>query len=118
VAHGESFSRKTGNFGIYTPQNEKVFRLENGYYLLFYHRPEWWRMGQLYLKFILPMIALVYLIKKNPFYKTYPVMLPAMVLTLIILIRSLIKYSRVTNHMIQQVHLDPTGTEVTFIYQN
>ena len=57
---------------------EKVFKLENGYILLYYHRPEWWRMAFLYSKFIIPMMTLVYLIRKNPFYKTYPAMMPIM----------------------------------------
>jgi len=45
-------------------------------------------------------------------------MLPAMTITLIALFLSMIKYSKVTNHMVHQVHMDPTGTELTFIYQN
>ena len=87
-------------FGVYTPKYEKVFQLTNGYYLLFYHRPEWWRMGSLYLKFLVPMAGLYYLIKKNPFYQSYPAMLPAMVVALIALGINLIKYSRTTNHLV------------------
>ena len=30
----------------------------------------------------------------------------------------MIKYSRRTNHMVHQILLDPTGTELTFIYKN
>lgn len=54
--------------GIYTPRFEKIFQLENGYYLLYYHRPEWWRMTYLYMKYIIPICVLIYLIRKNPFY--------------------------------------------------
>lgn len=103
---------------VYSPYNEKIFQLENGYYLLYYHRPESWRMFQLYLKFLVPIAVLIYLIKKNPFYLSYPAMLPAMFIALIMLCISLIKYSKLTNMMIHQVHMDPTGTELTFIYQN
>jgi hypothetical protein len=60
----------------------------------------------------------MYYIKKNPFYLSYPAMLPAMVIGLIMLAISCIKYSKVTNMMIHQVHMDPTGTELLFIYQN
>ena len=75
-------------------------------------------MFQLYLKYIIPAAILIYLIKKNPFYVTYPAMLPAMFVALIYLAISLVKYSKLTNMMIQQVHMDPTGTELIFIYQN
>lgn len=34
----------------------------------------------LYLRFIIPLVLLYYGIKKNPFYKSYPVMLPFMVI--------------------------------------
>jgi len=30
----------------------------------------------------------------------------------------MVKYSRRTNHMVHQILLDPTGTELTFIYKN
>lgn len=30
----------------------------------------------------------------------------------------MIKYSRKTNHMVHQILLDPTGTEMTFVYKN
>lgn len=101
---------------IYTPHNERIFQLENGYYLLYYHRPEPWRMFYIYLKYIIPIVTLMYFIKKNPWYLTYPAMLPAMVVFLVGTIISLIKYSKVTNMMIHQVQMDPTGTELMFIY--
>jgi len=104
--------------GVYTPRHEKIFQLESGYYLLYYHRQEWWRMGFLYLKYLVPMATLVYLIKKNPFYKTYPIMLPAMTIGFVMMLISMIKYSKVTNMLVHQVHMDPTGTELTFIYKN
>ena len=104
--------------GVYTPQNEKIFQLESGYYLLFYHRPEWWRMTALYLKFLVPIAVMIYLIRKNPFYQSYPAMLPGMVIAFILTIIGLIRYSKVSNMLIHQVHMDPTGTELTFIYKN
>ena len=72
----------------------------------------------LYLKFAIPIVVLYYLIKKNPFYQSYPAMLPGMVITIILLLISAIKYSKVTNMLVHQVHMDPTGTELTFIYKN
>ena len=109
---------KSEGEGVYTPKHEKIFQLENGYYLLFYHRPEWWRISSLYLKFLIPMGICIYLIKKNPFYKTYPAMLPAMFIGLILTFISLVKYSKVSNMLVHQVHMDPTGTELSFIYKN
>ena len=75
-------------------------------------------MGYLYLKYLIPMAILIYLIRKNPFYQSYPAMLPGMVLALVALLISLMKYSKVTNMLVHQVHMDPTGTELTFIYKN
>ena len=57
-------------------------------------------MIKLYLKFIIPIVGLFYLIKKNPFYMSYPAMLPFMVICFIGTIISMIKYSRVTNMMV------------------
>ena len=34
----------------------------------------------LYLRFLIPLALLYYGIKKNPFYKSYPIMLPFMVI--------------------------------------
>ena len=45
-------------------------------------------------------------------------MLPGMFIGLILTIISMIKYSKVTNMLIHQIHMDPTGTELTFIYKN
>ena len=74
--------------------------MENGYYLLYYHRPEWWRMFVLYLKYLIPLGTLIYLIRKNPFYQSYPAMLPAMFIGVIGLIFSMVKYSKVTNMLV------------------
>jgi hypothetical protein len=45
-------------------------------------------------------------------------MLPAMTISFFLLVFSMIKYSKVTNMLVHQVHMDPTGTELTFIYKN
>lgn len=74
--------------------------MENGYYLLYYHRPEWWRMVALYLKFAVPIALFIYLIKKNPFYQSYPAMLPGMVIAVVLLVISAVKYSKVTNMLV------------------
>lgn len=62
--------------------------------MLYYHRPESWRMLALYLKYLVPIGALIYLIKKNPFYMSFPAMLPAMLISLILLSVSMVKYSK------------------------
>lgn len=85
---------------------------------MYYHTPERWRMLQLYLKFLVPIVVLVYLIRKNPFYQSYPIMLPVMIASVAGLVVGLVKYSKVTNMMVHQVLMDPTGSELTFIYQN
>ena len=45
-------------------------------------------------------------------------MLPVMVISIVCLFISMIKYSKVTNMMVQQVTMDPTGMELTFKYKN
>ena len=87
-------------------------------------------MFLLYLRFTIPLLLLAYLIKKNPFYSTYPIMLPFMIASFLIskninksnelsiVFYRMVKYSRRTNRMIHQILLDPTGTEMTFIYKN
>lgn len=30
----------------------------------------------------------------------------------------MVKYSKRTNHMVHQILLDPTGTELTFVFKN
>lgn len=64
------------------------------------------------------MAVLVYLIRKNPFYQSYPAMLPGMFIAFCLTAIALVKYSKVTNMLVHQVHMDPTGTELTFIYKN
>ena len=70
------------------------------------------------MRFAVPLAVLAYLIKKNPFYRTYPIMLPIMVATWFILFYRMVKYSKRTNNMVHQILLDPTGVELTFIYKN
>jgi len=41
-------------------------------------------MFLLYLRFTVPLVLLYYGIKKNPFYKSYPIMLPFMIILFII----------------------------------
>jgi hypothetical protein len=72
----------------------------------------------LYLRFLIPLGLLAYYIKKNPLYASYPVVLPFTVIFFGIFFYRMIKYSRKTNHMVHQILLDPTGSELTFIYQN
>lgn len=75
-------------------------------------------MFLLYSKYLIPMFLLGYLIKKNPFYTTYPAMLPFMFGAFMFFGFYMIKFSRITNHMVHQILMDPTGTELTFVYKN
>jgi len=104
--------------GTFAPTIEPILKLENGYYLLYYHRQKKYTMFLLYLKYIIPIVGLIYLIKKNPFYKSYPIMLPFMVTVFFIVLYKCMRYSSKTNRMIHQILIDPSGTEVTFIYKN
>ena len=70
------------------------------------------------MRFAVPLAVLAYLIKKNPFYRTYPIMLPIMVASWFIVFYRMVKYSKRTNNMVHQILLDPTGVELTFIYKN
>lgn len=45
-------------------------------------------------------------------------MLPILITATAMLVVSMIKYSKITNMMVHQVLLDPTGTELTFVYKN
>lgn len=70
------------------------------------------------MRFAIPLAALYYLIRKNPFYRNYPIMLPIMIVGFSITFWRMVKYSRRTNHMVHQVLLDATGSELTFVYKN
>ncbi len=85
---------------MFAPSRHALFRLENGYYLLFYHRQAFYTMFGLYLRYLAPIVILAYLIKKNPFYKTYPIMLPIMMAAILIVFYRMIKYSSRTNRMV------------------
>lgn len=45
-------------------------------------------------------------------------MLPFMVILFAIFFIRMVKYSKRTNHMVHQVLLDPTGTELTIVFKN
>ena len=72
----------------------------------------------LYMRFIIPLLVLAVLIKKNPFYRSYPIMLPIMVTMWFVTFYRAVAYSRRTNRMVHQVLLDQTGSELTFVYKN
>ena len=76
--HAKQFFK--GN-GMYTAHKERLFKLQNGYFLIYYHRQAWYTIALLFARFTVPLVALAYLIKKNPFYRTYPIMLPIMIAT-------------------------------------
>ena len=54
----------------------------------------------LYSRFLVPLAILAYLIRKNPFYRNYPIMLPIMVFAFSMLFIRTVKYSKTTNHMV------------------
>lgn len=109
---------KPSEVGAYSPTVEPILQLENGYYLVYYHRQRIFTMFILYLKIMLPIAVLIYLIKKNPFYKSYPAALPIMLVVLIVYFYKLMKYGSITNRMVHQILIDPSGTEITFVYKN
>lgn len=79
---------------------------------------QWYTVPLLYLRFMVPLVGLAYLIRKNPFYRSYPIMLPLMCVAWVGFLIQTVKYSRKTNHMVHQILLDATGSELTFVYKN
>ena len=75
-------------------------------------------MPLLYMRYMVPLLGLAYYIRKNPFYRTYPIMLPIMCCAFVGFLIQTVKYSRKTNHMVHQILLDATGSELTFVYKN
>lgn len=75
-------------------------------------------MANLFAGKIAALLTFAYLIKKNPFYRTYPIMLPITGIAFLFTIYLTVRYSRKTNNMVRQVLLDQTGSELTFVYQN
>lgn len=104
--------------GIYTPHREKLFKLQNGFFILYYHRQNWYTIPMLYMRFLVPLLVLAVLIKKNPFYRSYPIMLPIMIIAWFTILYRAVVYSRRTNRMVHQILLDQTGSELTFVYKN
>lgn len=70
------------------------------------------------MRFLVPLAILTLLIKKNPFYRNYPIMLPIMICLWFIVLYRAVVYSRRTNRMVHQILLDQTGSELTFVYKN
>jgi hypothetical protein len=52
------------------------------------------------MRFLVPLLGLTYLIRKNPFYRSYPIMLPIMMAAWAGVLIATVRYSKVTNHMI------------------
>ena len=57
-------------------------------------------MALLYARFLVPLAIVGYLIKKNPFYRTYPIMLPILIIIWWTTFIRTVKYSKKTNHMV------------------
>lgn len=45
-------------------------------------------------------------------------MLPFLIIMALVTLVSMVRYSKRTNVMIEQILIDPTGTELTFIFKN
>lgn len=60
----------------------------------------------------------LWMIRKNPFYTTYPIMFPISWIGLALTLFFTVRYSRKTNHMVHQILMDATGSEITFVYKN
>lgn len=86
--------------GIYTPHREKLFKLQNGYYILFLHKQAWYTIPLLYMRFLVPLAIFTVAIKKNPFYRNYPIMLPIMIFLWCFTVYRAVAYSRRTNRMV------------------
>ena len=70
------------------------------------------------MRFLVPLAVLTVLIKKNPFYRSYPIMLPIMICAWFFTLYRAVAYSKRTNRMVHQILLDQTGSELTFVYKN
>jgi hypothetical protein len=60
----------------------------------------------LFARFLVPLVILAFLVKKNPFYRNYPIMLPVMITAWLLILYRAVKYSKRTNRMVQQILLD------------
>ena len=67
---------------------------------------QWYTMPLLFLPYLIPLAILTVLIKKNPFYRTYPIMLPIMISMWFFTLYRMVKYSQRTNRMVHQILLD------------
>lgn len=69
-----------------------------------------------YLKYFLGLAILAYGIRKNPFYRSYPIMLPVMGIAFFGVFVAMYRRSRKLNNVVTQVLLDPSGQELTFVF--
>ena len=61
---------------------------------------QWYTIPLLFLRFLVPLALLTYGIKKNPFYRSYPIMLPIMIASWFIVLYRAVVYSKRTNRMV------------------
>jgi len=59
-----------------------------------------------------------YGIRKNPFYRSYPIMLPIMVIAFVAMFIALFRKMRKFNTLVSDILLDPSGQELTFVFRN
>lgn len=91
---------------------------EQGDTLLYYNTISTAKIVFLSLRYVIPMGGLHYLIKFNPFYMTYPVMLPIMVLSYVYYIFALLNFLRSLQKIVDEIWLDKTGSEIRVVYRN
>ena len=61
---------------------------------------QWYTVPLLFARFLIPLAVLTVLIKKNPFYRSYPIMLPIMIAMWWFAVYRMVVYSRRTNRMV------------------
>jgi hypothetical protein len=68
--------------------------------------------------YILGLALLGYGIRKNPFYRSYPIMLPIMAMSFFIVFIAMLRKARKMNNLVSDILLDPSGQELTFVFRN
>lgn len=62
-----------------------------------------------YAYYIIGLSLLAYGIRKNPFYRSYPIMLPVMVIAFFGVFIAMLRKMRKLNTLVSDILLDPSG---------
>lgn len=68
--------------------------------------------------YIVGLAVLAYGIRKNPFYRSYPIMLPIMAFAFLFVFIAMVRKARKMNNLVSDILLDPSGQELTFVFRN